>query len=271
MRYCLSRAHQILWFQVLSLLLQFSRGLSRFLRHAIKGKSLDSLKFNESMREETGLAWPTFQFCLLKAKKPSWPSTQIESISFKINLRAFSLMFYIRLTSNSIILLPASSLFSSLPSFPPTHTQLTHVPSRVTDSSEWHTVFLTAQHSHFIRAWVGLLSAFTVTATTLVLLKKIFLHFILVGILLQMSKFSYLMFPFVVHGTYFVAHSLAEVKFEAVEFSAQLCQPPTSDVLPFLGGIHSLSGILLIFDSVWVFLRRKKKNHIDCCQIYLLH
>lgn len=104
---------------MLSLLLQFSRGLSRFLRHAIKGKSLDSLKFNESMREETGLAWPSFQFCLLKAKKPSWPSTQIESISSKINLRAFSLMFYIRLTSNSIIVLPASSLFSSLPSFPP--------------------------------------------------------------------------------------------------------------------------------------------------------
>lgn len=177
MRYCLNRAHQILWFQVLSLLLQFSRGLSRFLRHAIKGKSLDSLKFNESMREETGLAWPTFQFCLLKAKKPSWPSTQIESTSFKINLRAFSLMFYIRLTSNSIIVLPASSLFSSLPSFPPPHAQLTHVPSRVTDSSEWHTVFLTAQHSHFIRARVGLLSAFTVTATTLVLLKKNFFAF----------------------------------------------------------------------------------------------
>jgi len=72
-----------------------------------------------------------------------------------------------------------------------------------------------------------------------------------------MSKFSYLMFPFAVHGTYFAAHSLAEAKSEAVEFSAQPCQPPASGVLPFPGGTHSPSGILLIFDSIWVFLRRK--------------
>lgn len=73
-----------------------------------------------------------------------------------------------------------------------------------------------------------------------------------------MSKFSYLMFPFVAHGTYSAVRSLAEVKFEAVEFSARPCRPPASDVLPFLGGIRSPSGILLIFDSIWVFLRRRK-------------
>lgn len=70
------------------------------------------------------------------------------------------------------------------------------------------------------------------------------------------------MFPFVAHGIYSVAHSLAEVKFEAADFSAQLCQPPASDVLPFLGGIHSLSGTSLIFDSIWVFLSREKKKNI---------
>lgn len=75
---------------------------------------------------------------------------------------------------------------------------------------------------------------------------------------MEKSKFSYLMFPFAVHGTCFVAHSLAEEKFEAVEFSAPPCQPPASDVSPFPEDSHSLSGILLTSDSVWVFLRRKK-------------
>jgi len=70
------------------------------------------------------------------------------------------------------------------------------------------------------------------------------------------------MFPFVAHGTCFVAHSLAEEKFEAVEFSAQPYQPPESDVLPFPEGTHSPSGILLTFDSVWVFLRRKKSHSL---------
>lgn len=70
------------------------------------------------------------------------------------------------------------------------------------------------------------------------------------------------MFPSVAHGIYFVVRSLAEVKFEAVVFSAQPCRPPASDVLPFLGGIRSPSGISLIFGSIWVFLRRKKNLEI---------
>lgn len=65
------------------------------------------------------------------------------------------------------------------------------------------------------------------------------------------------MFPFVAHGICFAAHSLAEEKFEAVEFSALPYQPPESDVLPFPEGTRSPSGTLLTFDSVWVFLRRK--------------
>lgn len=47
-------------------------------------------------------------------------------------------MFYIRLTSNSTIVLPPSSLLASLPSCP-SPAQLTRVPSRVTDPSERHT------------------------------------------------------------------------------------------------------------------------------------
>lgn len=117
MHYCLHKAHEILSFQVLSLLLQFSRGLCRVLRQTIKGKSLDRLKFNESRRKRDRFSLTYFSVLLLIAKNPAWPSTHNESISFNFNLRALSLMFYIRLTSNSIITSPPSSF--SLPSFSP--------------------------------------------------------------------------------------------------------------------------------------------------------